>query len=160
MPTLVWVRGGPWKPCTLITQDPADLGLSRAPNLRTLYEWSRIYHWQARLAELEREAQVRQRQEQVEKVAEMKGRHAQEGVFLQQQAVQRLSQADPEDRSVRDAIEAVHKGINIERGALGEAQTEHKGAEGEGNELNLSGFTLLELRAIADYLAAGAPGNS
>jgi len=131
-------------------------GLSRAPDIRTIYAWSSKYHWQDRLADLEREACAQDRDAQLERMKEMKERHIKEGIALQQKGVERLAKLPPENWAVRDAIEAISRGIAIERSSLGEQSRR----EIAGDDIDLSGLTIVQLRAMVQIAERSAAGDS
>lgn len=136
-----------------LEEDPSRIGLKRAPGLSTLEAWSSVFHWQDRLLDLEREAQV-------QALREMAGRHIKEGLALQQKGVERLQQLPTSKMAANDAIRAVIEGVRLERLARGEP-TEHIKEEGAlvHGHIDLSSFTNEEVRRLAelaDRQAAGA----
>ena len=90
-----------------------------APSLRTLYEWSRTYDWQDRLADIEREARAAEREGFVEEIREMDRRHVQEALLLQQKGTEWLTGIDVERVTPATAIRAIEAGVRLERAARG-----------------------------------------
>lgn len=133
-------------------------GFRRPPHIRTLFEWSARYHWQARIAQLEAEAHEADRAAQLEAIHEMNERQAREGLALQEKALRRLTQLAPEELSADALIRAFLAGPKLERLARGEA-TDRTELEGElRNGIDLSGFTDDELRRLACAAAQNAAG--
>ena len=93
----------------------------KAPSLRTLYEWSRKYHWQDRIADLERQARIAEDEARIAAIREMQERQAKEGLLLQQRGTQWLAQISDEKATPEAAIRAVVEGAKLERLARGEA---------------------------------------
>ena len=56
----------------------------RTPSLRTLYEWSRCFHWQDRLAAFEHRARAAAEEAELEAIREMHARQVTEALLLQQ----------------------------------------------------------------------------
>ena len=56
----------------------------RTPSLRTLYEWSRCFHWQDRLAAFEHRARAAAEEAELEAIREMHARQVSEALLLQQ----------------------------------------------------------------------------
>ena len=139
-----------------IVVDPEAYGFTRPPALRTLYGWSAELHWQDRLADLEREARQRDAVEQLEALHEMNERHAREGLALQQKAVQRLQTLLDRELAPGEAIRALVEGVRLERLARGEV-TER--TQIERDNLDLSTFSVAELRALAELAAGRAAGD-
>ena len=137
--------------------DPERFGLHRAPGLRSLYRWSAELHWQDRLADLEREARRADAEAYVRALREMNERQAREGLVLQQKALQRIQALLAEDFSGSEAIRALVEGARLERLARGEV-TERTQIE-RSNQIDLSTFSLAELRALAELAASRAGGN-
>ena len=91
-----------------------------APGLRTLYEWSRRFHWQARIRDLEERAAVEEDAARRAAPREMAARHAKEGLLLQRKGAGWLETV-PESRITAEAaIRAVIEGTKLERLARGE----------------------------------------
>ncbi len=91
------------------------------PSLRTLYEWSRRYRWQDRLADLERQAREAEDEARVVAIRQMHERQAKEGLLLQQKGTEWLAQIETEEAKPEAAIRAVVEGARLERLARGEA---------------------------------------
>ena len=92
----------------------------RAPSLRTLYEWSRRYHWQQRLADLERRARVAADEARIAEIRKMQGRQAKVGLLLQQKGTEWLTELEGERATADAAIRAITEGARLERLARGE----------------------------------------
>lgn len=103
-----------------------------APGLRTLYEWSRTYHWQSRLADLERAARRAEDEARIAAIREMEDRHAKEALLLQQKGAEWLTQLPADDVSADAAIRAIAEGVRLERLVRGQVteRTEHQGETG------------------------------
>jgi len=129
----------------------------RVPTLRTLYEWSRRYHWQARLQGLERQAREAADQARVQALREMQERQAREALLLQQKGAQWLTGADAETASPEAAIRAIVEGAKLERLVRGEAteRTEQRSVTDE----RLEELSDAELDALIDHAAAGLAGE-
>ncbi len=95
----------------------------QAVALRTLYDWSSRYHWQSRIADLEREARRAEDSVRVAAIAEMQERHVKSALFLQQKGVEWLTVLGIEQVTAEAAIKALVEGIRQERLARGEATT-------------------------------------
>ncbi len=93
----------------------------KAPSLRTLYEWSRKYHWQQRIADFER----RQREATEAAFAtahrEMQERHAKELLLMQQRAMEKFASGDGQEMSWSEAARTAAEAIRLERLLRGEA---------------------------------------
>lgn len=113
-----------------------------APGVRTLYEWSRRYRWQDRIARLEQEARRADDESRVTALREMYDRHAREALLLQQRGAEWLTTVGDERVTVDGAIRAIVEGARMERLARGES-TERMETSGE---LTISG----RLAAITD----------
>jgi hypothetical protein len=92
----------------------------KAPSLRTFFEWSRRYHWQARLADLERQAREADDVARIAAVREMQERQARAALLLQQKGVEWLAQLPPGEASAEAAIRALVEGAKLERLVRGE----------------------------------------
>ncbi len=131
-----------------LLQDPLLIGLSRAPSLSTLEAWSSALHWQARLDDLEREAQARDREAQIKALQDMKRRQLDSAELLQNKGRERPMSLGVDEMLPADAIRAISEGIRLERLARGEP-TERILEEG----LHLHGlanFSNEELRRLAE----------
>jgi hypothetical protein len=92
----------------------------RPPSLRTLFEWSRRYRWQDRIARLEQEARRADDDARIQALREMYERHAQEAMLLQYQGAQWLTTMDDDRVTADGAIRAIVEGARMERLARGE----------------------------------------
>ena len=140
----------------LIADDPALIGMGRAPALRTLESWSSRFNWQDQLGKVEREAAAQDHDDQVQVIREMNERHAKEGVALQQKGVERLQTLPAEKMTGADAVRSIVEGARLERMARGGADIPKEGAD---DDIDLSTFTGEELRRLAqlgDRRATGA----
>lgn len=140
----------------LIADDPALIGMSRAPTLRTLESWSAKFNWQDRIRGFERKAAAQDRDDQVQVIREMNERHAKEGVAIQQKGVERLQTLPAEEMTGADAVRSIVEGARLERMARGGADIPREGAD---DDIDLSTFTEEELRRLAqlgDRRATGA----
>lgn len=86
-----------------------------APSVRTLYEWSRTYGWQQRLADLERETRVAEDAARIAAESEMRERQVKEALLLQQRGAERLAAIELDDVSMQAAIRALVEGAKLER---------------------------------------------
>ena len=93
----------------------APTAADRAPSLRTLYEWSRQFHWQARLDDFERRARQAHDATELEAVREMHERQAKEALLLQQKGAEWLAALEGEAASADTAIRAITEGAKLER---------------------------------------------
>ena len=125
-----------------------------APNLRTLYTWSSRYHWQDRLADLERQAGVAAEEARREAIGEMYERQAKEGLLLQQRGAEWLSSSGAEAASPEAAIRALVEGARLERLARGEPG-ERTHTEGEITNGELANFSTEELRRLVETAKQG-----
>ena len=127
--------------------------LPNTPSLRTLYEWSRRYRWQQRIADIEAAARRVGDEARVEAVREMEERHIKEALLLQQKGTAWLSGLEAGDVTADAAVRALVEGVRLERLLRGEptARTEietNTGMEGLSDE-QLSYLTGLAERALA-----------
>jgi hypothetical protein len=140
-----------------LARDPSPLGAKRAPGLRSLYRWSASFHWQDRIADLEREARRRDGETLLTALREMNRRQAAEGLRLQSRAMERLESLDLNAISATETIRALVEGARLERLASGEV-TDRAGIE-KGEEIDLIGFSIAELRALAEIALSHAKGD-
>ena len=105
--------------------------------VRTVEEWSSKLGWQARIDQLEREAQVAAQAAFVAEKREANRRHAREAQALQQLGLQALADVDLEDVTPATATRLVEIGIRLEREARGLGREEIVPAEGEIVEVHL-----------------------
>lgn len=138
----------------------ADLeAASGAPTLRTLYEWSRRYHWQDRIARLEREAKRAEDEARLSALREMYQRQAKEGLLLQQKGAEWLAAIAPGEATAEAAIRAVAEGARLERLARGEP-TDRQEVKGEvGVNARLAEFSDEELDRIIEYAESALGGE-
>ena len=126
----------------------------KAPTLRTLYEWSRRFRWQYRIADLERKARRTEDEARIQALADMYERQAKEGLLLQQRGTEWLAAMEGEDATAEAAIRAVVEGARLERVARGEPTERQEIHNAEGNE-KLSALTDEEV----DHLVELAEGD-
>lgn len=127
-----------------------------APTVRTLYEWSRRYHWQDRLLEIEREARKSDDEARVAALREMQARHVKEALLLQQKGTEWLLALDPEAVTADAGIRAVTEGIRLERLVQGEPTQRIEVEEHTG----LEGFSDAELDQLAALLGRRVEGDA
>lgn len=130
-----------------------------APTMRTLYEWSRRFHWQDRIAGLEREAKRADDQARVSAMKEMYDRQGKEALLLQQKGAEWLATMAAGDATPEAAIRAVVEGARLERLARGEP-TDRKEVQGE-IEINtrLTGISDEELDYLIEYTRRALAGE-
>jgi hypothetical protein len=143
---------------TLMANERGHHGFARPPSIRSLARWSKELHWQDRLADLEREARLKDAEAYVQALREMNDRQAREGLLLQQKGVQRFQSLAQAELSPSEAIRALAEGSRLERLARGEV-TDRTQIERE-QENDFTGFSIAELRAIADAALQSARGGS
>ena len=126
-----------------------------APTVRTLYEWSRRYHWQDRIVSQERAAREAEDEAHVAGLREMQARHVKEALLLQQKGTEWLLGLGPEAVSAEAAIRAIAEGMRLERLVQGEPteRTEVNGRTG------LEGFTDEQLAQLTDLMDRGVDGE-
>lgn len=131
-----------------------------ARSARTLYEWSRRYHWQDRLVDLERRAQMAADEERVRAIREMYERQTKEGILLQQKGTEWLVASGDGELSAETAIRAVVEGARLERLARGEPadRIRQEGGLIHG-QIDLSSFSLEELRRMVELAEGRAQGD-
>ena len=86
-----------------------------APALRTLYEWSRRYRWQRRLADLEARAREAEDEARIAAIREMRERQAKEALLLQRRGAEWLNDLDSDAVGPEHAIRALIEGSKLER---------------------------------------------
>jgi hypothetical protein len=126
-----------------------DAKWAKQPGLRTLYEWSRRYHWQARIAELEREARRAADEQRIAALREMYERQAKEGLLLQQVGAEWLAGLPGEQASADAAIRAIVEGAKLERLARGEPSERDEVTTG-GSDERFSEYSDAELAHLAE----------
>ena len=87
----------------------------RTPSLRTLYEWSRCFHWQDRLAAFEHRARAAAEEAELEAIREMHARQVTEALLLQQKGAAWLQGVAADAASPEAAIRAITEGARLER---------------------------------------------
>jgi hypothetical protein len=130
----------------------------RAPSVRTLYEWSRTFHWQYRLDDLERKARAAEEDARIEAIREMRERQAKEALLLQQKGAEWISGL-ADAPSAEAAIRAIVEGAKLERLARGET-TEKVEIEQTGNSrlMEMTDDELERLIRIAEgHLGGDSP---
>lgn len=138
-----------------LAADGADLGFARLPDLRTLYRWSSALHWQARLAELEREARDRDRDAQLAAIEEMNARQAREALLLQQKVVEGLQNRSAEAFTADGLVRALWTAIRVERLARGEPT--ERSETMQGGDRRLERLSDDELEQLLHHLERTAP---
>ena len=104
-----------------LASDPQPSGFRRCPSLRTLETWSASYHWQDRIAALDRKAREQAEREHLEWVGQYRERLRKEGLLLQQRGIAWVADRDDADVSAHEAIRAIEVGFRLEALSLGEA---------------------------------------
>ena len=87
----------------------------RTPSLRTLYEWSRCFHWQDRLAAFEHRARAAAEEAELEAIRAMHARQVTEALLLQQKGAVWLQGVAADAASPEAAIRAITEGAKLER---------------------------------------------
>ena len=87
----------------------------RTPSLRTLYEWSRCFHWQDRLAAFEHRARAAAEEAELEAIRAMHARQVTEALLLQQKGAAWLQGVAADAASPEAAIRAITEGAKLER---------------------------------------------
>ena len=132
-----------------------------SPSLRTLEHWSTRYHWQDRIADLERAARQAEDEARIAAIREMGERHAAEALLLQQKGTEWLLEIDAGDASAEAAIRAIAEGAKLERQARGELPARTENADSP--DPRLEKFTDEELERLIDaanVLDGAAPAES
>lgn len=131
-----------------------------APHLRTLAEWSRSFHWQARVADIETQARRNDDEARVAALVEMADRHAKEALLLQQVGTGWLTTLSPNQVSADAAIRAVVEGVRLERLVRGEP-TERAAVQSDSGLERISDDQLSALVDLAERaLAREEPASS
>ena len=131
----------------------------KAPTVRTLYEWSRRYRWQHRIAGLERQARRAEDEARVKALVEMHERQAKEGLLLQQRGTQWLAAMEGDDATADAAIRAITEGARLERVARGEPTDRQEVQHVEGNE-RLAALTEEEIEYLVELAEGDLGGES
>jgi len=130
----------------------------RAPTVRTLYEWSRGFRWQDRIARLEREAKRAEDEARLQALREMYERQGKEALLLQQRGTEWLAGMTKDKATAEAAIRAIVEGARLERLARGEP-TERQEVSGDVQiDAKLAALTDEELDRLIEY-AEGALGR-
>lgn len=127
-----------------------DARPGRSPGLRTLYEWSRRYHWQVHIGELERRARQAADQERLAALREMYDRQAREALFLQQKGAEWLTAMSEDQATAEAAVRAIVEGTKLERLARGEPSERNELKEGDNDE-QLERFSTEQLQQLAQF---------
>lgn len=122
-----------------------------APSLRTLFEWSRRYLWQNRIADLERAAKESEDDARLAAITEMNERHRKEGILLQQKGAEWAVALKPGEVTADAATRAITEGARLERLASGAPTSREEIQHGSAN-LKLAAISDEEL----DYLLESA----
>lgn len=135
-------------------------GGGRAPSLRTLYEWSRRYGWQSRIAELERQARVADDEARLRAIREMSERHARQAVHLQDAALGWLDELKKEHVTADAAVRALVEAVRMERLARGEpTERQEVSSVNVAFQARLSAVTDDELARLIEHVA-GSMGRA
>ncbi len=130
----------------------------KAPTLRTIYEWSRRFRWQDRIAQLERQAKQAEDEARLQALREMYERQAKEALLLQQRGTEWLAGMNKEKATADAAIRAIVEGARLERLARGEP-TERQEVTGDVQiNAKLAALTDEELDRLIEH-AQGALGR-
>lgn len=130
----------------------------KAPTLRTLYEWSRRFHWQNRIARLEREARRAEDEARIEALREMHERQAKEGLLLQRKGTEWLAGMADTHATADAAIRALVEGARLERLARGEPTERQEVRTDVEINTRLAALTDDELDRVIEY-AEGVLGG-
>lgn len=90
-----------------------------APSLRTLYQWSSKFDWQARVDEIERAATDSNTEVLKQQVRDLNRYQAEIGRILQNRGVLMFTAFGQEDLTAAAALRAIDLGARLERQALG-----------------------------------------
>ncbi len=85
-----------------------------------LNNWSVKYNWVERVKAYDDYMEQEKRKAQEQAILEMVDRHSNEAIGLQQIALKRLKQLNPEDLTVKDVLNFLVEAIKIERISRGE----------------------------------------
>ncbi len=94
-------------------------GSRRAPTVRTIYEWSRTFNWQHRIADLDREEAAADQERRIRETREMKERHVKEGLLMQERGTAWLAGFDAGRVTASEATRAITEGARLEREGRG-----------------------------------------
>jgi hypothetical protein len=123
----------------------------------TIRRWADRWNWPARACAWDQERMRVQASEELEAVKEMAKRHLQEARVLQNKAIQRLSQLQPEELKPRETLDYLIEGTKLERLVLGEP-TERVAEEhhfGEVQEMSDDELAQIIARARERLLSSG-----
>ena len=126
--------------------------------MRTLYEWSRRYHWQRRIAQLELEARRAEDETRVQALREMYERRSKEALLLQQRGAEWLAGMSRDDATADAAIRAIVEGARLERLARGEPTERQEVIGDDKTDPRLAALSDEELDRLIEY-AEGAVGG-
>lgn len=90
---------------------------------KTLARWSARWRWVERAAAWDEEQDRRAREAQLKAIQEMRERHAREAMALQQKALQRLKDMDPNELSPEAVLRYFVEAAKLERVSRGEPET-------------------------------------
>lgn len=85
--------------------------------------WATRWSWAERAAAWDAELERHARNAAIEAIEEMRRRHAQEAVALQERALKRLREMRPEELSPRDVLLFIVEAAKLERMSRGEPET-------------------------------------
>jgi hypothetical protein len=115
--------------------------------------WSSAYDWVSRVKAWDAHQEQETRQQQAQAVREMRKRHAQEALAIQEKALSRLRQMDIGELSASDVIKFFVEGARLERVARGEPEAINEtvltGREDSPVEVNISAREILRSRIAA-----------
>jgi hypothetical protein len=123
--------------------------------------WAKRWDWRARAAAWDAEQDRLVRQAQLQEILDMRKRHAQEAMLLQQVATQRLRALDPQTLTPWQSLQFISEATKIERLSRGEPESidEHRvtGRDGgpvEYRDATLDLATAEELRGLRELRAS------
>ena len=131
----------------------------KTPSLRTLYDWSRRYRWQERLARLEEEAKRSEDDAHVQALREMYERQGKEALLLQQRGAEWLAGMTDEKVTADAAIRAVVEGARLERLARGEPTDRQEISTHDQENRRLAAITDAELDRLLEHAEGAVAGE-
>jgi len=131
----------------------------KAPTRRTLFEWSRTYRWQERLARIEEEAKRAEDDVRVEALREMYERQAKEALLLQHRGAEWLAGITDDKVTADAAIRALVEGARLERLARGEPSERQEVQEHGQEEARLAAITDAELDRLIEHTEGAVAGE-
>ena len=134
-------------------------GEGRAPSRRTLFEWSRTYRWQERLARIEEEAKRAEDDVRVEALREMYERQAKEALLLQHRGAEWLAGITDDKVTADAAVRALVEGARLERLARGEPSERQEVREHGQEEARLAAITDEELDRLIQHAEGAVAGE-